>query len=91
MGEAVRLRPDYAEAYNNLGNALSEQSKYGEADPMYRRAIAIWEKAVGQDHPSVATGLNNLAAVCVNMKKYSEAETLLQRSFEISAFRSTAV
>ena len=29
--------------------------------PLYERALAISEKALGPDHPHVATSLNNLA------------------------------
>ena len=29
--QAVRLKPDFAEAYNNLGNALKDQGKLEEA------------------------------------------------------------
>src|SRR5437773_12386730 len=31
MGQALRLKPDYAEAHNNLGVALQEQGKLEEA------------------------------------------------------------
>ena len=39
--------------------------RYAEAEPLYQRALAIWEKALGPDHPEVATSLNNLAAPIV--------------------------
>ena len=39
------------------------QGKYDEAKPLYERAIAIDEKALGPDHPGVATDLNNLAGL----------------------------
>ncbi|MEE8511990.1 MAG: tetratricopeptide repeat protein [Acidiferrobacterales bacterium] len=35
--------------------------RYGEAEPLYKRSLAIREKALGPDHPDVATSLNNLA------------------------------
>ena len=34
-------RPDFAEAYNNLGIALTGQKKYAEAEAAYRKAIAL--------------------------------------------------
>ena len=37
------------------------QGKYEEAEPLYRRSLAIDEKVYGPDHPSVATDLNNWA------------------------------
>lgn len=37
------------------------QGKYGEAGPLYARAIEILEKALGSEHPSVAAAVNNRA------------------------------
>ena len=37
------------------------QGDYTGAKPLYGRAIAIDEKALGPDHPDLATDLNNLA------------------------------
>ena len=37
------------------------QGKYEEAEPLYARATEIWEKALGPEHPPVATVLNNRA------------------------------
>ena len=41
---------------------LWAQGKYDEAEPLYRRAIEIGEKALGKDHPNVAIRYNNLAS-----------------------------
>ena len=35
---ALELKPDYAEAHSNLGNALKDQGKLDEAVACYRRA-----------------------------------------------------
>ena len=37
--------------------------QYAEAEPLYQRALAIWEQQLGTDHPDTATSLNNLAAL----------------------------
>ena len=42
---------------------LYDRAEYTEAVPLYQRALAIREKALGPDHPSTATSLNNLAAL----------------------------
>jgi hypothetical protein len=34
---------------------------YSQAEPLYQRALAIYEKMLGKEHPSVAQSLNNLA------------------------------
>jgi hypothetical protein len=36
-------------------------NRLSEAEPLYRRALAIDEKSFGPDHPNVARDLNNLA------------------------------
>jgi tetratricopeptide (TPR) repeat protein len=37
----VRIKPDYARAYNNLGVALHSQKKLDQAVDCFRRAIKI--------------------------------------------------
>jgi len=62
---------------------LYKQGKYGEAEPLYRRSLAIMEAKLGAEHPSVATGLNNLAGLLITQNKFVEAESMLRRAFEI--------
>ena len=56
---------------------------YARAEPLYRRALKICEKALGPDHPNTATILNNLAALYKDMGDYAKAETLYQRALKI--------
>ena len=39
------------------------QGRYAEAEPFYKRSLAIREKALGPEHPDVGTSLNNLAGL----------------------------
>jgi len=39
LREAVRLKPDYAEAYSNLGSALTKLGRHGEAITSFTRAL----------------------------------------------------
>ena len=56
-----------ATVLNNLGLLYHTQGKYAEAEPLYLRALAIDEKALGPEHPdtdrpkstSSSTGLKN--------------------------------
>ncbi len=48
-----------ATSLNNLAALYHAQGT--EAEPLYKRALAILEKALGPGHPLVATSLNNLA------------------------------
>ncbi len=50
---------------------------------MYKRAIAIAEKSLPPDHPTLATHLHNLAYLYSNQGNYTEAELLYLRALEI--------
>src|SRR6266542_2705513 len=60
-----------------------ESGKYVEAEPLYKRALDIYEKALGKDHPYTATSLNNLAVLYASQGKYVEAEPLYKRALDI--------
>ena len=47
------------------------------------RSVEIAEKAVGPEHPQVATSLNNLAALYQSQGNYAEAEQLDKRALLI--------
>ena len=68
---------------NNLAGLYDDQAKYAEAEPLYQRSLAIYEKALGPDHPDAATILNNLAELYHSQEKFAEAEPLYQRSLAI--------
>ena len=55
--------PDVAKSLNNLAELYRYQGRYAEAEPLYKRSLAIREKALGPDHPDVAISLNNLASL----------------------------
>ena len=60
------------------------QGRYAEAEPLFRRSLAIAESALGPDHPDVATSLNNLAGLYRAQGRYAEAEPLFRRSLAIA-------
>jgi tetratricopeptide (TPR) repeat protein len=45
--------------------------------------LGIREKALGPDHPDMATSLNNLAMLYRTKGNYAEAEVLLKRALAI--------
>ena len=59
---------------NDLALLYEAQGRYAEAEPLYKRALAIDEKALGPDDPSVGTSLNNLAELYRAQGRYAEAE-----------------
>jgi len=60
--------------------------KYKEAGPLYERALAINEKALGPDHPDVAKSLFNLAALYQTRpyeKKHAQVNPFFKRALAI--------
>jgi len=63
----------------SLAQLYSGQHKYPEAELACQRALAVFEKALGPEHPYVADTLNRLAGLYRAQGKYSDAEPLYQR------------
>lgn len=70
--QAVGVKPDYADAHNNLGVLFKEQNRWDEADLHYQRAIGI--------RPDYADAHNNLGNLRKDQGRYSEAEACYQRA-----------
>src|SRR5262249_24009133 len=70
-------------ALNQQVVQLYKQGRYSEAMPLAQRALAIQKKALGPNHPSVASLLSNLAFLYLNQGRYAEAEPLYKRSLAI--------
>jgi CHAT domain-containing protein/Flp pilus assembly protein TadD len=68
---------------NNLALLYQEQGRYADAEPLYKRSLAIRQKTLGPDHPDVATSLNNLAWLYKDQGRYADAEPLYKRSLAI--------
>ena len=75
--------PKYATALNNLAQPLYATNRLAEAEPLFRRALAIDEKSFGPDHPDVAIVLNNLARLLRTTNRLAEAEPLMRRALAI--------
>jgi tetratricopeptide (TPR) repeat protein len=57
--------------------------EYAKAEPLFERALAINEKALGPEHPMVAAVLNGLANVYFFSGDYGKAEPLYRRALAI--------
>jgi tetratricopeptide (TPR) repeat protein len=68
---------------NELGMLLTTRADYAQAEPLYRRALAIDEQSLGKDHSNVAIRLNNLAQLLHDTNRLAEAEPLMRRVLEI--------
>jgi tetratricopeptide (TPR) repeat protein len=74
--EAARL-------LNQTAEYLGERAQYSAAEPMYRRALAIREREMGDEQPQTATSLNDLAGLLQDQGNYAEAEPLYRRALAI--------
>ena len=50
---------------------------------MYKRALAIYEKTFGAEHPEVATSLSNLGELYRLQGRYTEAEPMAKRALDL--------
>jgi tetratricopeptide (TPR) repeat protein len=75
--------PEAARLLNQAGCYLYKRARFAEAEPLYRRALAIDEKGYGRDHPNVAIRLNNLALLLKDTNRLVEAEPLYRRALAI--------
>ncbi len=58
---------------------------YAEAQPLYKRVLAIREKALGPEHPDVAQSLENYSALLRKTGRSDEAAILEARAKAIRA------
>ena len=70
---------------NNLANLYRDQGRYAKAEPLFKRALAIFEKALGPEHPNVAQSLENYAGLLRKTGRSAEAEKMEARAKAIRA------
>ena len=61
---------------NNLAVAYKTAGQYAEAKPLYQRALAIFEAALGPTHPKVITCRQNYAQLMHQMQRHAETAAL---------------
>lgn len=62
---------------------LNSAGRFGDAIPLALRSLELNEKALGPNHPDVATALNTLALLYDKQGRYSDAEPLFKRALTI--------
>jgi tetratricopeptide (TPR) repeat protein len=72
----------------NLAQLYVAQGQPAKAEPLYRRALSIRQKALGSSHPEVAKTLEDLATVLRKLGRGNEAVALDLQAREIRAKRS---
>jgi tetratricopeptide (TPR) repeat protein len=86
----VTMRADSAGIPNPTGRLMTQvglllrtKALHAEAEPLYRRTLAIAENSLGLDHPTVAIRLSNLAQLLQATNRLAEAEPLMRRALAI--------
>ena len=72
-----------ARRLNQEAVGFYQAGRYQEALPLQQRALEIYEKALGPEHPDIAASLNNLAGLYQAMGAYAQALPLYQRALQI--------
>jgi tetratricopeptide (TPR) repeat protein len=71
--------PSIPPILNNLAELYRKQGRYGDAEPLYKRCMAI----LGPDHSDLPNCLDNLALLYHDVGRHSDAEPLFKRSLAI--------
>lgn len=74
--EAIRLKPDLADAHNNLGIALRQQARPVEAEAAFRNAVRL--------NSGHIDARSNLGAILERQGKLAEALTQLQEAIRLA-------
>ena len=70
--KALAIKPDYAQAYYNMGNALQDQGKSDEAIASYKKALEI--------DPSFSEASSEMGECLLRVGKFEEGRSLIQKS-----------
>ena len=65
---------------NNLAGLYMDQGRHKDAELLFRRSLAIFEKSAGPDHPNFVKTLINMAGVYEELGKKKEAAGFLKRA-----------
>jgi CHAT domain-containing protein len=62
-----------------LATLYEQQGRYGAAEPLFKRALSMLDKALGPDHPDVTDTINHLALLYEKQDRYADAAPLVQQ------------
>lgn len=75
FGEAIRLKPDYAEAYNNLGTLHAQAGRFDQALAHFAKAIEL--------SPRYAQAYNNLGVALLSQGLATDAARQLEQAVRL--------
>jgi len=70
-------------AFNNLAGTLDAQEKHAEAEALYRKALALARKVLGEEHPDTIAAHANLASALDQQGRFAEAQPLFLRFAQV--------
>lgn len=65
---------------NGFGNVYRLTDRFAEAERLYHRSFSLREKALGPNHPEVASSLDSLALIYALQGRDSESDAAFERS-----------
>lgn len=80
--ESLRIRPDYAEAHNNLAMVLMLEGRTDEAEALYREAL--------RHDPALRKAWNNLGVLLASQGRLAEAKACFLRVLELTPHHAEA-
>ncbi len=66
-----------------LAALYARQGRNAEAERLFKRSVATFEKTLGPNHPDLAGVLDNLAGLYKDQGRYADARQVLKRSMAI--------
>jgi tetratricopeptide (TPR) repeat protein len=76
-----------ADTLNDLANRARDRGDLAAATDYYGRALVVYEKALGADHPRVSIALSNLGEVALVRKQFDDALRVCTRARAIDEAR----
>ncbi|TRW97084.1 tetratricopeptide repeat protein [Candidatus Methylobacter oryzae] len=81
---ALRLNPNFIEAYLNLGTLLERHGQFDEAIDLWRTALSVAKRNAGTNPALHIQVLNNLGRLLELLKNLQEAEQMLAQSLKLN-------
>ena len=73
--KAIELKPDFVEAYTNLGSTLGDLGNLKEAEIFHRKAIDL--------KPDLAMAYSNLGSILKDLGNLKEAEKSIRKAIDL--------
>ena len=79
MKEAIKINPQYSEAFNNIGNSYKQKLELSLAIQNYKKAIDI--------SPTYVDALCNLGICLALEKRYEQAKNVYEKAHSLDSER----